>query len=437
MGTPSYLSPEACSGETVGPAADQYSLGIVGYEMITGQLPFAAESSLGMMYAQVHSPPRPSDPLRPDCPSDLREAIMRMLEKTPADRFPTMREAAQAASGMRISGGQAMGDEGVRSHIGLLAAPRPNRPVGDARRTPSSPAPLPRVLPGPIRRKKQKRVQVSQVFAGLLLAGLGASLAYIAIQARNEGLVVADTTVQLPPAVAPAPGPTPGDARADSLLLVARGAAMNSRQRAVASGAVPTALAAGDSLIMQADTLAAAGRKAEASGLVYQATSLFTAAERAKAPLAANPTAPPNSSATRPISNLPVDSTGPGRTDTYAPAPLPDSVQIVNFYGDLERAVESRQLGEVKRLLPNLSEGDERAWRGLFEDKDVDRISATFRVMLVNRRDGLTAFARVYQEIRTAKGDGPFSLKRRGTEYCELTLGPQGWRQINSEKVKP
>jgi hypothetical protein len=133
---------------------------------------------------------------------------------------------------------------------------------------------------------------------------------------------------------------------------------------------------------------------------------------------------------------VPVDSTGPGRTDTYAPAPLPDSVQIVNFYGDLERAVESRQLGEVKRLLPNLSEGDERAWRGLFEDKDVDRISATFRVMLVNRRDGLTAFARVYQEIKTSKGDGPFSLKRRGTEYCELTLGPQGWRQINSEKVK-
>lgn len=436
VGTPSYLSPEACSGEPVGTAADQYALGVVGYEMITGQLPFSADSSLGMMYAQVHTQPRSSEQFRPDCPPDLREAVMRMLQKNPNSRFPTMREAAQAASGMRISGGQSsMGDEGVRSHIGLLAAPRPSRPVGDARRTPSSPAPLPRVLPGPIPRKKPKRVQVSQVFAGLLLAGLGASLAYIALRARNEGLAVADTTTHLPSPVVPAPVRTPGDSRADSLLLVARGAAMNSRQRAVAAGAAPTALAAGDSLIKQADTLAAGGRKAEASGLVYQATSLFTAAERAKAPLAASPT-PPNSSATRPISNVPVDSTGPGRTETYAAAPLPDSVQIVNFYNDFERAVESRQLGEVKRLLPNLSEGDERAWRGLFEDKDVDRISATFRVMLVNRRDGLTAFARVYQEIRTAKGDGPFSLKRKGTEYCELTLGPQGWRQINSEKVK-
>jgi serine/threonine protein kinase len=436
VGTPSYLSPEACSGEPVGTPADQYALGVVGYEMITGQLPFSADSSLGMMYAQVHTQPRSSDQFRPDCPPDLREAVMRMLQKSPTDRFPTMREAAQAASGMRISGGQSMGDEGVRSHIGLLAAPRPSRPVGDARRTPSSPVPLPRVLPGPIPRRRHKRVQVSQVLVGLLLAGLGASLAYVALQARNEGLVVPDTTPNPPPQVAQAPVPTPEEVRADSVLLVARGAAGNSRQRAIAAGAEPAALAAGDSLMQQAESLSAAGRKAEASGLVYQASAMWTAAERAKAPLASNPPPPASTLPVRRATPARPDSTGPGRTETYAPAPLPDSVQIMNFYGDLERAVESRQLGEVKRLLPNLSENEDRAWRGLFEDRDVDRISATFRVLMVNRRDGLTAFARVYQEIRTAKGDGPFVTKRKSTEFAELTLGPQGWRQIHSEKVK-
>lgn len=436
VGTPSYLSPEACSGEPVGTAADQYALGVVGYEMITGQLPFSADSSLGMMYAQVHTQPRSSEQFRPDCPPDLRDAVMRMLQKNPNDRFPTMREAAQAASGMRISGGQAMGDEGVRSHIGLLAAPRPSRPVGDSRRTPSSPAPLPRVLPGPFPRKRPKRVQISQVFVGLLLAGLGASLAYIALQARNEGLAVADTTTHAPqPApVEPAPTQSVEQLRADSVLLVAKGAAQNSRQRAVASGAVPAALAAGDSLMTQAESLSAGGRKADATALIYQATTLFTAAER-KAPLANNTPTSPNGAPTRPVASSPNDS-GPGRTETYAPPPLPDSVQIVNFYTDLERAVESKQLGEVKRLLPNLSDNDERAWRGLFEDKDAARIQATFRVLMVNRRDGLTAFARVFQEIRTARDTGPFTLKRRSTDYCELTLGPQGWRQINSEKVK-
>jgi hypothetical protein len=280
-------------------------------------------------------------------------------------------------------------------------------------------------------------VQISQVLVGLLLAGLGASLAYVALQARNEGLVVADTAPSAPPPLATQPAsPNLEEARADSVFLVARGAAAFARQRAVAAGAAPGALAAGDSLMSQAETLSARGRKTEASGLVYQAANLWTAAERSKAQPPGS--GPPVLLGTRPapVDTAPRESSSAGRTETYAPAPLPDSVQIVNFYSELERAVESRQLGEVKRLLPNLSENDDRSWRGLFEDKDVDRISATFRVEAVNRRDGLTAFARVYQEIRTAKGNGPLVTKRRGVEFAELTLGPQGWRQINSEKVK-
>ncbi len=430
VGTPSYLSPEACSGEPVGAPADQYALGVVGYEMITGKLPFSADSSLGMMYAQVHTPPRSSEQFRPDCPPDLRDAVMRMLAKSPSDRFASLREAAQAASGMRISGGQSLGDEGVRSHIGLLASPRPSRPISEARRTPSSPVPLPRVLPGPIL-KPRKRVQISQVLVGLLLAGLGASLAYIAIQARNEGLVVNDTT---PPVSTPSTrAPTPEEVRADSVLLVARGAASFSRQRAVAVGAEATALATGDSLMKQADSLAAAGRKAEATALAYQAANVWGAAEQAKSPSGETP---PGGLATRPVGRTGRDSSGPGRTETYAPAPLPDSAQIVNFYAELERAVESRQLGEVKRLLPNMSESDDRTWRSLFEDKDVSRISATYRVLNVNRQDGLTAYARLSAEIRTAKGNGPLQTKRRALEYATLTLGPQGWRQIKSEKIK-
>lgn len=169
--------------------------------------------------------------------------------------------------------------------------------------------------------------------------------------------------------------------------------------------------------------------------MVYRATSLWTTAEISK------PAAPGNqaagSLATKPAAVTQPGSLGsPGRTETYAPAPLPDSAQIVNYYNELERAVESRQLGEVKRLLPNMSESEDRAWRSLFEDKDVDRISATFRVQAVNRRDGLKAYARVYQEIRTAKGNSALQTKRQGLEYAELTLGPQGWRQISSERVK-
>jgi len=242
VGTPSYLSPEACSGETVGPPADQYSLGIVGYEMITGQLPFAAESSLGMMYAQVHSPPRPSDRLRPDCPRDLRDAIMRMLEKAPMDRFPSLKEAVQAISGGRMSG-RASGehpdrDDSVRSHIGLLAVPRPGRPVGEVRRTPASPTPLSRIPPNRKVRARRRRVQFGQVLIGLFLAGLGAGAVLVTLRDRLE-VAPADTVPQ---------GPPLSELKADSLLLVTRGAAEYARERAVSAAAAVTALAAADSL---------------------------------------------------------------------------------------------------------------------------------------------------------------------------------------------
>ena len=69
VGTPSYLSPEACSGEAVGPAADQYSLGIVGYEMVTGQLPFRGGHDMAILYSVVNEEPQPVEKLNPQVPA--------------------------------------------------------------------------------------------------------------------------------------------------------------------------------------------------------------------------------------------------------------------------------------------------------------------------------------------------------------------------------
>ena len=185
VGTPSYLSPEACAGAITGPPADQYSLGIVGYEMITGQLPFSAESSLGMMYAQVHTPPRPGLDLRADCPRDLHQAIMRMLEKQPADRYATLKDAVAA-----ISGSNTPNDDHVRSHIGLLAGPRPGR-HGDGRRTPGSPIsgnPVqPSIFDRPTERIR-KRGQQRLIAAGVALFALAGAGGWWQHQ-RSERLV--------------------------------------------------------------------------------------------------------------------------------------------------------------------------------------------------------------------------------------------------------
>jgi hypothetical protein len=435
VGTPSYLSPEACSGETVGPAADQYSLGIVGYEMITGQLPFSAESSLGMMYAQVHSPPRPSDQLRPDCPADLRDPIMRMLEKAPSDRFGNLKEAVLSLSGARLAArdrGADGEDSGVRTHIGLLAVPRPGRPVGEVR-TPASPAPLSRVPPSSHTIARQRRVQLGRVLVGLLLAALGAGATFLTIRARQAELTVPDSV---------APALTPAEAKADSTLLVARGAAEYARERAVTSGATLVSLSQGDSLRAAAESVAALGQKADAALLLTRATGIYSSAER-PTQLAPSPVAPPPTRPALPTGGGPVPapssaSTGNGGQPTAtdpSQTPLPDSVAVVRFYVELQRAIAARQLGEVRRLVQNLNDAEEQDFRKIFEDDDIVSVQPVYTVETVSRREDVV-YARVHEEMTVIDRKGRVSKKRDNILFTRLTLGPQGWRQIRSEKGK-
>src|SRR5438128_9345552 len=90
VGTPTYMSPEQCETREVTGASDQYSLGVVAYEMLTGHLPFKGDSTMSVMYAHFNERPRPVAELRPDCPPNLGAGVMRMLEKDPLRRWPAM-----------------------------------------------------------------------------------------------------------------------------------------------------------------------------------------------------------------------------------------------------------------------------------------------------------------------------------------------------------
>src|SRR5205807_1295148 len=90
VGTPTYMSPEQCDMRDVTGASDQYSLGVVAYEMLTGHLPFKGDSTMSVMYAHFNEPPRPVTELRADCPPNLGAGVMRMLEKEPSRRWPSM-----------------------------------------------------------------------------------------------------------------------------------------------------------------------------------------------------------------------------------------------------------------------------------------------------------------------------------------------------------
>ncbi|HXE60680.1 MAG TPA: serine/threonine-protein kinase [Gemmatimonadaceae bacterium] len=99
IGTPAYMSPEQAAGDReIDGRSDLYSLGIVGYQMLAGQLPFQASSTAAMLMKHISERPASLDQVRSDVPPDLSAAIMALLEKEPSQRFPSAAafEAAMA-----------------------------------------------------------------------------------------------------------------------------------------------------------------------------------------------------------------------------------------------------------------------------------------------------------------------------------------------------
>ncbi|MGP4109540.1 protein kinase domain-containing protein [Streptomyces sp. 4N509B] len=89
VGTPQYLSPEQALGRQVDARADLYSVGIMLFELLTGRLPFDADSPLAIAYAHVQEePPRPSS-LNASLSPAIDALVARMLAKNPNDRFPS------------------------------------------------------------------------------------------------------------------------------------------------------------------------------------------------------------------------------------------------------------------------------------------------------------------------------------------------------------
>jgi len=144
VGTPAYMSPEQCAGGEVSGLSDQYSLGAVAYELVTGGPPFAG-STLTVMQAHVERAPRPIHELSAECPPDVAAAIHRMLEKDPAARWPRMVDA------LTELGAEALPEEHpLRTELARLAAgagavpsnsPTPTSPPPRTRRSGSISAP--------------------------------------------------------------------------------------------------------------------------------------------------------------------------------------------------------------------------------------------------------------------------------------------------------
>ena len=130
LGTPQYMSPEQAMGEReITARSDIYALGVVAYEMLTGDPPFTGSTTQSIVARVLTEDPRPIGPQRKSVPEEVEAAVLTALEKLPADRFGSAAEFAAAMGGegtasRRATGARraAQGTLGRRSLVPGLAA---------------------------------------------------------------------------------------------------------------------------------------------------------------------------------------------------------------------------------------------------------------------------------------------------------------------------
>jgi len=195
MGTPSYMSPEQVKGRPVDGRSDIFSLGVMLYEMLTGEKPFPGQSITTVIYKIVNEEPIPPRQLNPSIHPGLNDIVMRALAKEPDDRYQSCRELQEDLKNYRAVGNAGPLANDQRNPDATLVSPRNNSgfPLGSPLhngRPDETPSALARSLQNrgsspmqtpavrrtgaiaPIVEEPQKKSVVGTIFAALFLVAV-------------------------------------------------------------------------------------------------------------------------------------------------------------------------------------------------------------------------------------------------------------------------
>jgi hypothetical protein len=117
IGTPAFMSPEQCAGRRAGPQSDQYSLGIVAFQMLAGSVPFHADTLAGVMHHHFFTPVPDLGLVRDDVPEPLDAVVRRALHKDSERRFETTREMLTAIEATPFSERDRLESERILQHL--------------------------------------------------------------------------------------------------------------------------------------------------------------------------------------------------------------------------------------------------------------------------------------------------------------------------------
>lgn len=343
IGTPQYMSPEQAlgkRGDQLDGRSDLYSLGVVMYQMLTGELPFKTDTTMQLLLAHINTPPRPVLQARPglDIPPALARVVMKCLEKDPAARpqtgdaliqeltaawtgaaasGPTMRESTAEEGATMIASAAALARAGGAYAGGTTQAPIETSPAAaTATATPPSlEAPVAPVPPPPGAAKphgSRARLAVVAVLVVIALAGAavwaGFHFGYFSSlhRAGSPAPATANTSRPAPPSTTPSSSAATETTQTNQAGQAGQPAQATATAPPVSSTAPPAELKTGSAgapaakklVVSNENHAAKAGRAAQNQGVggPTQQASSEAAPERREAAGASPPPASYNPS---------------------------------------------------------------------------------------------------------------------------------------------
>ena len=213
IGTPYFMSPEQCAARRIGPQSDQYSLGIVLFQMLTGLVPFHADTLPGIMHHHFYTPVPDVGDARPDVPPTLSAVLARALAKKPEERFATTTAMLAAVEAIPFSSEDRRQAEAMLKQLVLGA---PLEKIAATTLPPLPPTATPQGTPligAPVRRRRPGLGIIAAAAIVAVAASIGTTMLTArggapAIAGAQPAPVAADTRPALLPTRPEAPAAT-------------------------------------------------------------------------------------------------------------------------------------------------------------------------------------------------------------------------------------
>ncbi len=323
LGSPAYMSPEQVQGMPLDGRSDQFSLGVVVYQLLTGHSPFAADSLTAVIHKIINVPPPPLQSLNPDAPVSLEPVLQKVLAKWREERYPDCRAFAAAfaqAAGIDwdprlttppdsrlLPAFMASAGENTATAVPIAlggapaAAPGNTRPIDSQLAQAAPAADLPAI-------PKPRSWKFSAVGLAVVILGLG-FLYFV----RREGPAGPDPATGVSPPAAPVNGAQPSTAEPALPASTGAGIILPQSSAAGISTAPPAGVASGPLAVSTPDPSAL-----PASAPAIQAPRSAAASDAAPPPIAGESSARQPPSGELPAPQSPADPVAAPRSSTTA-----------------------------------------------------------------------------------------------------------------------